>query len=124
MRVTTQAAISRNKSDMSIVFTGKTKLHTRKQFKQIKQERWVLNQSRCRRIQLIIQVCMFMTLHSAARAFSRPGRLDASGDGLTVLSWNDGVPCVVVHQLYTRAQLELELRLGALGQCPGLLHQI
>ena len=34
-------------------------------------------------------------------------------DGLTVLSWNDGVPCVVVHQLYTRAQLELELRLEA-----------
>ena len=34
-------------------------------------------------------------------------------DGLTVLSWNDGVPCVVVQQLYTRAQLELELRLEA-----------
>ena len=34
-------------------------------------------------------------------------------DGLTGLSWDDGVPFVVVHQLYNRAQLELELRLEA-----------
>ena len=59
MCVTTQAAISRNKSDMSIVFTGKTKLHTRKQFKQIKQERWVLNQSRCRRIHVRLHLYDF-----------------------------------------------------------------
>ena len=116
MRVTTQAAISRNKSDMSIVFTRKLSYIHANNSNKLSKKRWVLNQSRCRRIHVRLHVYDFsreVSERPNPLAYGPVQRLDAHSDGLTVLSWNDGVPCVVVHQLYTRAQLELELRLEA-----------